>query len=83
MIEPVKELFKDEVRKVGKDLDIPENFLKRHPFPGPGLAIRIMGEINDERLQILRDSDDIFINILKDENEYDNIWQAFCVLLPI
>ena len=83
LIEPVKELFKDEVRKVGKDLDIPKNFLKRHPFPGPGLAIRITGEINDERLQMLRDSDDIFINILKDENEYDNIWQAFCVLLPI
>ena len=76
-------MFKDEVRKVGKDLDIPKNFLKRHPFPGPGLAIRITGEINDERLQMLRDSDDIFINILKDENEYDNIWQAFCVLLPI
>ena len=83
LIEPVKELFKDEVRKVGKDLDIPENFLKRHPFPGPGLAIRIMGEINDERLDILRESDNIFINILKQENEYDNIWQAFCVLLPI
>ena len=83
LVEPVKELFKDEVRKIGEDLNIPSNFLKRHPFPGPGLAIRIMGEITKERLEILRKADNIFINILKDENEYDNIWQAFCVLLPI
>ena len=83
LIEPVKELFKDEVRKVGEDLDIPSNFLKRHPFPGPGLAIRIIGEINKDRLHILRESDSIFIEILKKEGEYDNIWQAFCVLLPI
>tara|TARA_B100000902_G_C27123615_1_gene819954 strand:- start:157 stop:993 length:837 start_codon:yes stop_codon:yes gene_type:complete len=83
LVEPVKELFKDEVRKIGEDLNIPSNFLKRHPFPGPGLAIRIMGEITIERLEILRKADNIFINILKDKNEYDNIWQAFCVLLPI
>jgi len=83
LIEPVKELFKDEVRKVGRDLEIPANFLNRHPFPGPGLAIRIIGKITDERLQILRDADDIFIKILKESGEYDNIWQAFCVLLPI
>ena len=83
LVEPVKELFKDEVRKVGRNLEIPSNFLNRHPFPGPGLAIRIIGEITDERLQILRDADDIFIKILKESGEYDNIWQAFCVLLPI
>ena len=83
LIEPVKELFKDEVRKIGQELEIPSNFLSRHPFPGPGLAIRIIGDINNERLNILRESDSIFMNILKEEGEYDNIWQAFCVLLPI
>ena len=83
LIEPVKELFKDEVRKIGNDLDIPPQFIKRHPFPGPGLAIRIMGEITQERLLILRESDAIFMEILKETGEYDNIWQAFCVLLPI
>ena len=83
LIEPVKELFKDEVRKIGNDLDIPEQFIKRHPFPGPGLAIRIMGEITEEKLFILRESDAIFMEILKQTGEYDKIWQAFCVLLPI
>ena len=83
LIEPVKELFKDEVRKIGNDLDIPEQFIKRHPFPGPGLAIRIMGKITKKRLDILRESDSIFMDILKQTGEYDKIWQAFCVLLPI
>ena len=83
LIEPVKELFKDEVRKIGNDLDIPEQFIKRHPFPGPGLAIRIMGEITEKRLFILRESDAIFMEVLKQTGEYDKIWQAFCVLLPI
>ena len=83
LIEPVKELFKDEVRRIGNDLDIPEQFIKRHPFPGPGLAIRIMGKITEERLYILRESDAIFMEILKETGEYDKIWQAFCVLLPI
>ena len=83
LIEPVKELFKDEVRKIGNDLDIPEQFISRHPFPGPGLGIRILGKITEERLNILKEADSIFIQILKDANEYDNIWQAFCVLLPI
>ena len=83
LIEPVKELFKDEVRKIGNDLDIPEQFIKRHPFPGLGLAIRIMGKITKERLVILRESDSIFMDILKQTGEYDKIWQAFCVLLPI
>ena len=83
LIEPVKELFKDEVRKIGNDLEIPEEFIKRHPFPGPGLAIRVIGKITEERLSILRESDAIFIEILKHTGEYDKIWQAFCVLLPI
>ena len=83
LIEPVKELFKDEVRKIGIDLDIPKKFINRHPFPGPGLAIRILGKITEERLNVLREADALFIKILKETNEYDNIWQAFCVLLPI
>ena len=83
LIEPVNELFKDEVRKIGRQLDIPDKFLMRHPFPGPGLAIRILGEITKERLKVLKDSDDIFIRLLHETNNYNNIWQAFCVLLPI
>ena len=83
LIEPVKELFKDEVRRIGNDLKIPKQFISRHPFPGPGLGIRILGKITTDRLNILKESDAIFMQILKDTNEYDNIWQAFCVLLPI
>ena len=83
LIEPVKELFKDEVREIGNELGIPAKFIKRHPFPGPSLAIRIIGEITKKRLDILREADYIFIEILKEYDEYDNIWQAFCVLLPI
>jgi GMP synthase (glutamine-hydrolysing) len=83
LIEPVNELFKDEVRKIGLELNIPNQFLMRHPFPGPGLGIRIMGEITEQRLNILKDADKIFINFLKINNFYDKIWQAFCVLLPI
>ena len=83
LIEPVKELFKDEVRKIGRDLDIPNQFISRHPFPGPGLGIRILGKITKDRLEVLREADALFIDILKETNEYDNIWQAFCVLLPI
>jgi len=83
LIEPLNELFKDEVREIGRSLNIPEKFLMRHPFPGPGLGIRIIGEITKERLQILRKADNIFINILHNSNEYNKIWQAFCVLLPL
>jgi len=83
LIEPVNELFKDEVRSIGTELGIPEDFIKRHPFPGPGLGIRIMGCITNERLEILKNADDIFIKILKESDYYDKIWQAFCVLLPI
>ena len=83
LIEPLKYLFKDEVRKVGKELGIPAEVLGRHPFPGPGLAVRIIGDITKERCDILREVDDRFISSLKKEGLYDEIWQAFAVLLPI
>ena len=83
LIEPVNELFKDEVRKIGQELGIPIEFIMRHPFPGPVLGIRILGSITEKRLNILKDADKIFIQILKDSGYYDKIWQAFCVLLPI
>ena len=83
LIEPLRDLFKDEVRNVGRDLGIPDFLVDRHPFPGPGLAVRIIGEITEERLRILQDADDIYIKALVDMNEYNNIWQAFAVLIPI
>lgn len=83
LIEPFRELFKDEVREIGKELGLPNQFLKRHPFPGPGLAVRVLGEITRERLNILREADDIFINELHTSGVYDKIWQAFAVLLPV
>ena len=83
LIEPLKYLFKDEVRRVGKELKIPAEVLGRHPFPGPGLAVRIIGDITKERCDILREVDDRFIQVLKKEGLYDKIWQAFAVLLPI
>lgn len=83
LIEPLKELFKDEVRKVGADLGIPKFFIGRHPFPGPGLAIRIPGEITEEKLDILREADDIYISEIQNAGLYDDIWQAFAVLLPV
>jgi len=83
LIEPLKDLFKDEVRKVGNALSIPFELISRHPFPGPGLGVRIIGEITKKRVSILQDADEIYINILKDEGEYHNIWQAFAVLIPV
>lgn len=83
VVEPLKELFKDEVRKVGKELNIPHEMLWRHPFPGPGLAVRILGDITPKRLKLLRAADTIFIEELKATGEYKNIWQAFSVLLPV
>ena len=83
VIEPLKEFYKDEVRKLGKELRIPDEILNRHPFPGPGLAIRILGEITAERLQILREADFIFIDELKSSKLYDKTWQAFAALLPV
>jgi GMP synthase (glutamine-hydrolysing) len=83
LIEPFRELFKDEVREIGKKLGIPENFLMRHPFPGPGLAIRILSDVTKEKLEILREVDDIYISALRETGLYRQIWQAFAVLLPV
>ena len=83
VVEPLKELFKDEVRAVGKELGIPEDMLWRHPFPGPGLAIRILGEVNRKHLDLLRLADTIYLEELRASGHYDKIWQAFCVLLPV
>lgn len=83
LIEPFRELFKDEVREVGRALGLPESLLLRHPFPGPGLAIRILGEVTPERLEILRSADDIFLEELHRGNLYNEVWQAFAVLLPV
>ena len=83
LIEPFRELFKDEVRNVGYQLGIPEDFIMRHPFPGPGLAVRILGPVTPERIKILQEADDIFISELKKANLYNKIWQAFAVLLPV
>ncbi len=83
VIEPLKLLFKDEVRRVGNSLQINQNILGRHPFPGPGLAIRILGPITPEKVKILQEVDQIFIEGLKNENLYDQIWQAGAILLPV
>lgn len=83
LIEPLRELFKDEVREMGKQLGVSEDFIGRHPFPGPGLAVRVIGEITPERLEILRNADEVFIQSLRDEGLYSQIWQAFAVFLPI
>ncbi len=83
IIEPFRELFKDEVREVGLQLGVPQWFIERHPFPGPGLAIRIIGEVTKDRLDILRKADTIFVEEIKKANLYNEIWQAFAVLLPV
>jgi GMP synthase (glutamine-hydrolysing) len=83
LIEPLRDLFKDEVREVGKTLGLPDEILQRHPFPGPGLAVRIIGEITEERLETLRRADAIVIEELRRANLYDEIWQAFAVLTPV
>ena len=83
LLEPLRELFKDEVREIGRLLGVPDDILRRHPFPGPGLAIRILGEVKEEDLNILREADAIFIEELKKWGLYDKVWQAFAVLLPV
>ncbi len=83
LVEPLCNLFKDEVREVGRLLELPKNAISRHPFPGPGLAVRIIGEITKRRLKILRKADSIFIEEIKKTGYYQKIWQAFCVLLPV
>mgnify|MGYP003343738220 FL=1 len=83
LVEPLRELFKDEVRAVGRELGLPDHFVGRHPFPGPGLAIRILGDITRERLDTLRDADAIYLEEIRAADLYDSIWQAFAVLLPV
>jgi GMP synthase (glutamine-hydrolysing) len=83
LIEPVRELFKDEVRKIGAEIGLSHDLLWRHPFPGPGLAIRVLGEITEEKLKILREADAVYVGALKEKGLYNKIWQAFCVLLPV
>ena len=83
LVEPLRELFKDEVRALGRELDIPEHIVGRHPFPGPGLAIRIPGPVNRERVEILQRADRIFLEEIRAHGLYDAIWQAFAVLLPV
>jgi GMP synthase (glutamine-hydrolysing) len=83
LIEPLRELFKDEVRQVGRELGLPEEMVGRHPFPGPGLAIRILGEVTREQCDLLRQADAIYIEEIRSAELYDQIWQAFAVLLPI
>ena len=83
LCEPLRLLFKDEVRRVGYELGMMSHLLKRHPFPGPGLAVRILGDITPEKVRIAQDADDIFINGLREWNLYDKVWQAGVVLLPV
>ena len=83
IVEPLRMLFKDEVRRVGKELAIPENILKRHPFPGPGLGIRILGEVSAEKVKLLQEADAIYIDNLRKFGLYDQVWQAGTILLPI
>ncbi|MEO8419678.1 MAG: glutamine-hydrolyzing GMP synthase, partial [Hyphomicrobium sp.] len=83
LVEPLRELFKDEVRALGRELGLPAHFVGRHPFPGPGLAIRIPGEITEEKLAILRQADAIYLDEIRKASLYDEIWQAFAVLLPV
>jgi len=83
VIEPLQLLFKDEVRKVGKALGLPDELLQRHPFPGPGLAIRILGEVTREKVRIIQEADHIYINALKEYGLYNSVWQAAAILLPV
>jgi GMP synthase (glutamine-hydrolysing) len=83
LVEPLRSLFKDEVRKVGRELGIPAEMIDRHPFPGPGLAIRILGEITEERVQLLQEADCLYLKALKDHNLYATVWQAGAILLPV
>lgn len=83
LVEPLRLLFKDEVRRIGRELGLNDAFLQRHPFPGPGLGIRVLGEVTAEKVQLLQEADAVFIRILKEKNLYHDIWQAGTMLLPV
>jgi len=83
LIEPLKHLFKDEVRLLGKELGLPDDMILRHPFPGPGLAVRIIGDVTPRRLTIVRQADDILITEIKKSNYYKKLWRSFVILLPL
>ena len=83
LVEPLRTLFKDEVRKVGRALGLPTEFVQRHPFPGPGMAIRVLGEITREKLKLNQAADHIYIGKLKSSGWYDKVWQAGTILLPV
>ena len=83
LVEPLRDFFKDEVRKLGKSIGLTKKILNKHPFPGPGLAIRIIGKISENKIKILQEADDIFIKALIERNIYDHIWQAYAALLPV
>ena len=83
LVEPLRELFKDEVRNVGRELGLPESLIERHPFPGPGLGVRIIGDITRKRISILQEADQIYMDILHEDGLYNDIWQAFSVLIPV
>src|SRR6266487_184856 len=83
LVEPLRFSFKDEVRKVGKELGIPEEMIGRHPFPGPGLAIRILGEVTEEKVRLLQEADHLYVKALKDQHLYATVWQAGAILLPV
>jgi len=83
LVEPLRSLFKDEVRKVGRELGLPAEMVERHPFPGPGLAIRILGEVTEEKVELLQQADDLYVKALKDHHLYATVWQAGAILLPV
>jgi GMP synthase (glutamine-hydrolysing) len=83
LVEPLRFLFKDEVRQLGRELGLPEEFIRRHPFPGPGLAVRVLGEVTAERVAVLQEADAIFLHELREAGYYDKVSQALAVLLPV